>query len=136
MEIEKSRGERFFGDLLPEEYFIDKEKKRRQEEMKRIQHVTETVRIILENHPETRSNDNALFIKVVERVNKELIYLPIVELLMNTEQCNVPRFESVRRARQKLQAMHPELRASEAVQEARAENEVIVREYATDCAWR
>lgn len=132
----REKSEYFFRDILPEEYFTDESVERREQEMRRIQQVTENVRVILENDPETRNNDNALYIKIVEHVDKDLIYLPIVELLMNAEKYNVPRFESVRRARQKLQAMYPELRASKAVQEARAECEEIVREYVTDCPWR
>ena len=132
----REKCEYFFGDILPKKYFTDEAVERREQEMRRIQQVTENVRVILENNPETRNNDNALYIKIVEHVDKDLIYLPMVELLMNTEKYKIPRFESVRRARQKLQAMHPELRASEAVREARAECEEIVREYATDCQWR
>lgn len=136
MWIAREKSEYFFRDILPEECFTDEAAERREEQMKRIQQVTENVRVILEKYPETRNSDNALFIKVVEHINKDLIYLPIVDLLLNAEEYNIPRFESVRRARQKLQAENSHLRACKEVQEARAENEESVREYVTDCPWR
>lgn len=43
---------------------------------------------------------------------------------------NLPPFESVRRARQKIQRAHPELRSTPEVEEQKILNEEIVRDYA------
>ena len=103
--------------------------------MKNIVATSVLVREILEKFPETRSNDNRLYIRVIEKIDSRLLHKPIEELLLNSKEYKIPPFESVRRTRQKLQADNAHLRASKTVQEARAENEQIVRDYATDCAW-
>lgn len=106
--------------------------------MKNIGTTSEIVREILEEFPATRNSDNLLYIKVVERIDKKLIYKPMVDLFTNSKKYGVPPFESVRRSRQKLQADNPWLKANETVAAERLVNEQIVEAYAigTDCAWK
>ena len=61
-------------------------------------------------------------------INLDSISVPF--FLINLQGVEFPPFESVRRARQKLQAAFPHLAACEAVQGFRAENEMEVRAYA------
>lgn len=104
--------------------------------MKNIRQTQSVVRKILEQHPETRNSDNLLYIKVIESIDNDLIYKPMKEVLLHAKAYGIPPFESVRRARQKLQADFPELRAKKEIEAERTTNEHIVKSYATDCQWR
>lgn len=104
--------------------------------MKNIRRTNRIVRVVLEQHPETRNSDNLLYVRVVENINANLIYKPFQELFMHAKDYGIPPFESVRRARQKLQAEIPELKAKKEVESERKTNEQIVKDFATDCQWR
>lgn len=92
------------------------------------------VRVILEKHEKARSSDNYLYCKVLEflgyRKNFNFLNMAVYDFLMDSAEWGVPGFETVRRARQKLQAEFPELAAADAVQVFRAENEEIFKEFA------
>lgn len=94
----------------------------------------ELVRAILEKHEKARSSDNFLYLKVLEFVSYEknfnFLQVPVADFLMGAADWGVPGFETVRRARQKLQASCPWLAAADAVQGFRAENEEIFKEFA------
>ena len=91
------------------------------------------VKTILTNYPQTRNSDSLLYLKVLQRIagvndiNLENITIPT--FLSGLNKSPFPQFESVRRARQKLQAEFTELSANEEVQEFRDENEVAFREF-------
>ena len=132
----ENRAKHFFGDILPEKYFTDEAIERRNEEMKQIRQVTGIVWGILEKHPDTRNSDNLLFIKVVESIDSDLLYKPMMDVLVHAKEYGIPPFESVRRSRQKLQEKFPELRGSKEVEAGREENRQIVRDFVTDCQWK
>lgn len=88
------------------------------------------VREILEDCPQTRNSDNFLYLMVCERISPELIKKPFYVVLSNLKEWNLPGFETVRRARQKLQAMHPELAACSDVEVGRMVREEEFRNYA------
>lgn len=92
------------------------------------------VRVILEKHEKARSSDNYLYYKVLEFVGYEknfnFLNLSVSDFLMESAEWGVPGFETVRRARQKLQAEFPKLAAADTVQVFRAENEEIFKEFA------
>ena len=102
--------------------------------MNNLKTVTAVVRNILESYKQTRSCDGLLYLKVLEHYslqkNIELRFLSVPVFLTQMDEMGFPPFESVRRARQKLQATYPHLSASDAVQAFRAENEATYREYA------
>lgn len=98
--------------------------------MKNIQATSAIVKQVLEESPETRNSDSLLYIKVIEHINKTLIYKPLADVLQNRKEYGIPPFESVRRSRQKIQSCFPNLAAKKEVAAARAENEVIVRDFA------
>lgn len=97
--------------------------------MSDLKSITKIVKSVLEKDKASRGNDNLLYLHVLEcwGVN---IFMPMAEILSAQRELGIPPFESVRRARQKLQAKYPELRACEAVEDARAMNEEVYREYA------
>ena len=100
---------------------------------KRIKDVEKRVKAILIEDRQARNSDSFLYLKVLQKMGAEkgidLDSLPITRFLLEMSEMGFPPFESVRRARQKLQEHNPDLRACEAVEEARAENELEYREY-------
>ena len=97
--------------------------------MKNIQATAAIVKQVLEESPETRNSDSLLYIKVIEHINKTLIYKPLADVLQNRKAYGIPPFETVRRSRQKIQACCPALSAKKEVTQARAENEAIIRDF-------
>ena len=98
--------------------------------MKHIMHTTKLVRELLENEPKTRNSDDLLYLKVCERTNASALNKPFWYVFANRNAMNVPPFESVRRARQKLQEHHPELRGTDDAEAQKVVNEQIMRDYA------
>lgn len=131
----REKSEYFFRDILPEEYFTDEAARRREEEMKNIRRASELVHKILTDCPDARNSDDALYRYVVEAINPDAAVGRFCDVFIHRNEYGLPPFESVRRTRQKLQEKYPELRASEEIQDARAENEQVVRDYAADCPW-
>ena len=99
-----------------------------------LKNTTALVRSILENDVKCRNSDSFLYLKVLEVIGKrkgiDIHSMSIPYFLINMSGTAFPPFESVRRARQKLQEHHPELAACEEVAEARAFNEIGYNEYA------
>lgn len=92
------------------------------------------VQALLEQDARCRNSDGFLYLRVLFTYAKKnginLDAMSISDFLMNHHGNDFPIFESVRRARQKLQAARPDLAASEAVEGFRAENEAQFRAYA------
>ena len=97
--------------------------------MSRINTIHNKVKRILENNPETRSDDWLLILEVW----KECISTDITveTLLKNHIELNVPNFESIRRCRQKIQADNPHL-VSEVARTIRKKEETEYKQYALD----
>jgi hypothetical protein len=95
---------------------------------------TALVKAILEQDKQCRNSDSFLYFRVLEIIGKrkgiDINEMSIPYFLLNMSGKDFPPFESVRRARQKLQEHHPELAACEEVAQARAFNEVGYNEYA------
>lgn len=98
--------------------------------MKHLKRTTELVKAILEEIPETRNDDDYLYYKACERVNRESLDLPFCMVIMNRKEFGYPPFESVRRTRQKIQEKHPELSGAADVVEIRKNAEKVFRDYA------
>ena len=96
--------------------------------------VTELVKTILEADQRARNSDSFLYLRVLKHIESEqgekLNSVTVFDFLLNMQGKVYPCFESVRRARQKIQREYPELAASDDVKAYRAENEVGFREYA------
>ena len=99
-----------------------------------LKNITAIVKVLLENDKSCRNSDSFLYLKVLyvvahqKGINLENVSVPY--FLLCLQGTTFPPFESVRRARQKIQAKHPEFAACKAVEGFRAENEVNFREYA------
>ena len=83
-------------------------------------------------------NTTALYFQVLQRLGKErdfdLDFVSVTAFLLNMAEWGFPPFESVRRARQKIQAEFPELSANKKVAAHRAENEEAFRQFAREGA--
>lgn len=102
--------------------------------MTNLKNTTALVKSILEQDKQCRNSDSFLYLKVLTAEAKQkgidLEKTTVPYFLMNLHGVGLPPFESVRRARQKIQAAYPELAACEAVEGFRAENERDFRAYA------
>ena len=100
--------------------------------MARINTIHNKVKRILEDKPQTRSDDWLLILEVWKGyINTDI---PVETLLTQHIELGVPNFESIRRCRQKIQADNPHL-ANEAMRAIRNEEESEYRQYALghDC---
>lgn len=91
---------------------------------------TEQVKFILERFPEARNSDDVLYLKVCERISSLCVNMPFKDVLTNRKTYNLPAFESVRRSRQKIQSLYPELSGNSNVEAQRILNEETFRDYA------
>ena len=104
--------------------------------MKKLLNITETVKTILEDKPSTRDDDNLLWLEVLRaavrnrKYGSQMVDLTLAYVLTSIHRLGLPSFESVSRARRKLQEKYPELRGTRAVQEKRKEREAVYEEYA------
>ena len=89
---------------------------------------------ILIEYPEARNDDNFLWWKVIEIIsdgNKDIYIrvIPFREVLLNLHTLGLPSFETVSRARRKVQEKNPSLRGDETVQNHRREKEQVYRDF-------
>ena len=97
--------------------------------MSRVREVTPKVLEILKTHPATRSNDRLLIRTVLTECYNVNPYAPFGEVVMRTD---LPSFESIRRARQKVQEYCEEYRAEEPVESNRIAEQEDYLEYARE----
>lgn len=88
------------------------------------------VRYILSKYEDARNSDMALYLRVCEVRNERALCMPFCEVLQSLKELNLPPFESVRRARQKVQEEDLRLIACDEVAMARAESEAEYRAFA------
>ncbi len=92
------------------------------------------VKRILETDVRSRNSDSFLYFKVLEEQGREkgldIHSMSMPTFLLNMAEYGFAPFESVRRARQKVQEKHPELAACATVQENRKAQEREYREFA------
>lgn len=102
--------------------------------MKDLKSTKVLVQAILEENPQTRNSDSYLYLWVIITIaNKheiELSKIAVMDFLLELPTSVFPPFESVRRARQKVQRECPWLAACDKINELRAENEEAYREFA------
>ena len=66
----------------------------------KLRNMTELVRIIMEQQPETRSSDNLLYIEVLKRTaNQNVLNLPVQLFYQNLTEWQLPSIETVGRCR-------------------------------------
>lgn len=102
--------------------------------MNDIENTSKLVKTLLENDPKARNSDNYLFYEVCRmKLAEQYIDIEFVsfkEIMLQYKQLGLPKFETVRRTRQKLQHDYPELSSSESVGAAKAILEEQYKEYA------
>lgn len=90
----------------------------------KLTEISKTVEEVLEKYPDTRTNDNNLILRVLttqkgEYVNKSLAYV-----LIHTD----ISFESITRARRKIQRKRPELK-DERISDFRKEQKQVYKDF-------
>lgn len=104
--------------------------------MNELKNVTELVKIILTADERARNNDSFLYLRVLEyyacNSGIDLKRTSVQWFYENLAGWGFPPSESVRRARQKVQAQYPELAATERVRKKRMEKEREFRAYALE----
>jgi hypothetical protein len=97
--------------------------------MSRVREVTPKVMEMLKEHPATRSNDRLLIREIYTKCYGVNPYAPFGEVVMRND---LPSFESIRRARQKVQEYCENLRAEEPVESMRIEEQREYIEYSQE----
>ena len=88
--------------------------------MAKIDVIQTRVREILENYPNTRENDNLLYVTYLE----EYHYIEFSkDKFVNYKEYGLPSFKSIERARRKIQNEENSYKASEDVESGRVEAE-------------
>ena len=100
--------------------------------MNKLYRVEETVKEFLINNPETRDNDTLLQKLVMIKINPDIANMPFSYVMDNRTNLGLPPFESIRRARAKLQRQYENLKPSKEVEEARRDEQVTYYDYVTD----
>ena len=92
------------------------------------------VKEILENNRRSRNSDTYLYLQVLYKVGLikgiDVNAMPVTEFLMKRNKLGFPCYESVSRARRKLQAEYSELAGTDEVEEQKVINERVYKEYA------
>ena len=99
--------------------------------MNNLRNMTELVRIVLEQQPETRSSDNLLYIEVLRRcTNQKVLDMPVWMFYQNQREWQLPSIETVGRCRRKAQQENPHLKATAEVQDFRYDKEAEFVQFA------
>jgi hypothetical protein len=103
--------------------------------MKKLETIKQLVQSILEKDEQARNNDNYLYLRVLQTVAREENRphphdMTAEHFFLNMSAFGFPPFESVRRTRQKVQQECPWLSSCKKVEEYRAEQEEVYREFA------
>ena len=99
--------------------------------MSNLRTLTELVRIVLEQQPETRSSDNLLYIEVLRRcTNQKVLDMPVWMFYQNQREWQLPSIETVGRCRRKAQQENPHLKATAEVQGFRYDKETEFVQFA------
>lgn len=92
------------------------------------------VKEILENSKRARNSDTYLYLQVLYKVGLikgiDVNAMSVTDFLLKRNELGFPCFETVRRARQKIQSEHPELAGCDDVEAQRILNERVYRDYA------
>lgn len=96
----------------------------------KMQKVEQLVQYSLMNSIKARDDDFLLVCMVYCDLNETTRYKNFEYVMMNHKFLGLPSFESITRARRKLQSRHPELRSSKRQKQIRITREEAFRNYA------
>lgn len=100
--------------------------------MNKLYKIEDTVKEVLTDIPETRDDDFKLIAEVYYKLNFNIAGTSFAFMMLNHNEYGLPPFESITRARRKLQATYKELRATENVQNERTNIQGKFIRYAID----
>ncbi len=83
---------------------------------------------VLIKNSESRNNDFILIAEVLHETNPEVGDMAFNDVMLHNKELNIPNFESITRARRRIQEENPWLQAIDSVQEGRAESESAFHE--------
>lgn len=97
----------------------------------KLRNMTELVKTIMEQQPETRSSDNLLYIEVLKRcTSQNVLNMPVWSFYQNLTEWQLPSIETVGRCRRKAQQENPHLKAKPEVEGFRYDKETEFIEFA------
>lgn len=104
--------------------------------MDNIRATANLVKKMLQDYPITRLNDEYLYFEIcsdiLKRQDRDIKGFTLENALLHRKMYDLPKFETVRRARQKIQASCPELASTDYVSNLRAQREQDYRAYALE----
>ena len=89
------------------------------------------VKNILETDAKARENDMLLYLQVCKLKNLDAVAQPFYIVMQRSKELGLPSYETVSRARRKVQEEHEELKPTKIVQDAREEYEQMMFDWAT-----
>lgn len=99
-----------------------------------IEKTSQLVKRILQDDSQARNSDDYLYYMVCKKIANKSGYtmneISVFEFLLNRKKYGFPPYETVERARRKIQEKHPELAANSDVEAQRILNEEEFRNYA------
>ncbi|CDA90568.1 uncharacterized protein BN553_01561 [Firmicutes bacterium CAG:238] len=97
----------------------------------KLRNMTELVKTIMEQQPETRSSDSLLYIEVLKRTTSQnVLNMPVWLFYQNLTEWQLPSIETVGRCRRKAQQENPHLKAKPEVEDFRYDRETEFIEFA------
>ena len=97
--------------------------------MEKMVKVEGLVRKVLEEKKEARSDDFLLIFSVYKAIDERIVYKEFRRVMRDHIELCLPSFESITRARRKLQSQFPSLKPSKEVRAARKLEEKLIKEY-------
>lgn len=97
---------------------------------KELKTITAIVKDVLKHYPKARNSDEVLYLAVCSKISGMCLDLPFWKVFMHRKEYGLPSYETVGRARRKLQETHPELAGNSTVEAQRTLNEEVFRDYA------
>lgn len=98
--------------------------------MSKLKKIETNVLAVLLKYPESRGNDFVLYANYIKENKAELTDAGLIYALLHAKEIGLPSYESVTRARRKIQQHNPQLRPPEKAAAAREEKEKQYRSYA------
>lgn len=99
---------------------------------KTIKKIEERVLNILLVYPDARGSDFVLYARYLQEYNPELKDTGLIYALTEAKRLNMPNYETITRARRKVQEKLPDLKPTKTTQRRRAASERAFREYARE----
>lgn len=100
--------------------------------MRDLRRIQEIVELCLRENEATRQSDKYLYYCVTKKLDERLLDMTMRVFLLEGKALGFPEFDSVSRARRKVQAKYPELQSVARIEKMRASREKQFRKYAKE----